>query len=149
MMRLWCVVCLMWPLLAQADDMGRAREVLVQLGQGLQAREAARVRELLAPAAVVTVTVVEPDAAPSFSFGREDFLQTYTSLWKFSSKENVVLTLRSIQPDGEGWVATGDIRESMRVLGEEYRRESVVTARVRKRGDKFLIESVGLRTVIR
>lgn len=144
------VVLTVLPALAQADDMVRARDALLHLGQGLQAREAGRVRELLAPGVVVSVTVVESDGAPSFSFNRDEFLQTYTALWRFSAKEKVDLTLRSLKSDGEGsWLATADIHERMQLLGAEYRRESALSGRVRKYGDRFLIEALSLRTVIR
>lgn len=145
-----CAVVALLPALAWADDAAAAREAVLQLGQGLQGREAARVREMLAPGVVVTVTLVEPDSTPTFSFGREEFLQTYTSLWKFSSKEKVDVTVRNLAREGEGaWVATADFREQMLVLGEAYRRESVVTCHVRKRNERFVIEAVGMRTVIR
>lgn len=147
---LLCAVLAVLPTWGRADDTARARAALLQLGQSLQAREAGRVRELLAPEAVVAVTVVEPDSAPTFSFGREEFLQTYTALWRFSSEEKVEMTLRSFNREGDGgWSAVADIRERMRVLGEDYRRESIVTCRVRKRNDRFVIDAVSMKTVIR
>lgn len=155
MMAMWprmllCALLAVLPAWGCADDSARARDALLQLGQGLQAREAGRVRDLLAPEIVVAVTVVEPDAAPTFSFGREEFLQTYTALWRLSSEENVDMTLRSFKREGDGgWTAIADIRERMQVLGEDYRRESVVTCRVRKRNDRFLIDAMSMKTMIR
>ncbi len=146
---LLCIALSLLPAAALADDSARVRDALLQLGQGLQAREAARLRELLLPEVLITVTVVEPDAAPRFSFGREDFLQTYTSLWRFSSKENVEMMLRGLRQESDGdWSATADIRESMLLLGKAYRRESVVSCRVRKHSQRFLIESISMKTVI-
>lgn len=132
---------------ARAGDADQVRATLLQFGQGLQARDAGRVRALLAPDLAVTVTMVDLDSAPTVTFGRDDFLQTYTSLWRFSSQERIGIALRDLRPQaGGGWLATAAVSEHLQVLGEVLRRESELTCSLRQAGNRYVIERMVMKT---
>lgn len=132
---------------AQAGDTAPVHAALQQFGQGLQARDAARVKALLAPGLRVTVTLVDLDSKPTVSFDRDEFLQTYTSLWRFSSAEQVAVSLRELRPlaDG-GWQATATVSEQLRVLGEVLRRESELRCSLRRVDGQYVIERMAMQT---